>query len=106
MKTLAALIFCISVILLVYLSGAINKKDRYIQALQPIQLYESVECMENCSNHKKVIIVPEQTKVKLLARLQGQTKTVVRVEYQNTTGWFTYDDKSALILDESENNND
>jgi len=100
MKTLSALIFCISVILLVYLSGALNKDDRYLLTQQEVVLYESVECMQECAEAVIVTTLPAQQTVKLLARLKGQSKTVVRVEYQDMAGWFEATPENSQILNQ------
>jgi len=88
MKTLSALIFCVSVILLVYLSGASNKGDRYLVTLESVPIYASYECMDDCDEHVLITTIPVQQKVKVLARFAGQKKKVARVEYQGQTGWF------------------
>lgn len=100
MKTFAALIFCISVILLVYLSGALNQGERYVHILEPVELYEAVECMEICPEHKIVATVPANQKVKMMARLKGKTRIVVRVEYQGQAGWFNFSESVAEFLEE------
>ena len=99
MKTLFALIFSISVILLVYLSSATNKGDQYMQILIPVDIYKSVECMEDCAGHQRLVTIPAETTVKLLARLKGQRKMVARVEYQQQAGWFTVTESNAKVLD-------
>lgn len=99
MKTLSALIFCISVILLVYLSGATNKPKRYIQTLTPIEIYETVECLETCAAKKIIAQVPANEKALVLARLKGQTRTVARIEYQEKAGWFTVTELNAEFLE-------
>ena len=95
MKTTFALIFCISVMLLMYLSGAINKaKPEYI-ALQNFSLYNKIECTQSCA--EKVVIgeIQKGDRLKILSQIKGRTKTVLRVESNTAAGWVTYD-KSLL----------
>lgn len=98
MKTFSALIFCISVILLMYLSSATNQGERYLQTLTPVETYEKMECLETCASKKFVMIVPGNKTVKVLARLIGETKTIARVEYQDQAGWFTLSETNAKFL--------
>ena len=67
--------------------------------LAPIEIYETVECLETCATKKIVAHVPANEKIIVLARLVGQTKIVTRVEYRTKAGWFTVTDSNAEFLD-------
>ena len=92
MKTTFALIFCISVMLLMYLSGAINKAKPEFIALQNFALYDKIKCTQACADSKVVGEIQKGEKVKVLSQIKGKTKTVLRLESSNTAGWVAYDE--------------
>ncbi len=91
MKTTFALIFCISVILLMYLSGAINKSKPELVALQDFSLYDKIECTQACANNKVIGEIQKGEQVKILSQIKGKTKTVLRLESNTAAGWVAYD---------------
>lgn len=99
MKSLAAIIFCTGVIMLVFLSGASKgKQDAYLQTLADVEIFASVECMETCVDKQLVTVIPLNQKVKILLRVKGRTAQAARVEYQGQSGWFTVTDSNAKLL--------
>jgi hypothetical protein len=98
MKTSFALIFCISVILLTFLSGALKKEKPVLEVLNEISLYDRMTCMQDCVEHKVVGTVKAGETVRVLNRIQGKTKIIMRVESENVAGWIAYDDKSLLDI--------
>ena len=97
MKTTFALIFCISVILLTFLSGALKKEKPVLQTLSEISLYDRMTCMQDCMEHKVGTVKAGKT-IRVLNRIQGKTKIIMRVESDNVAGWIAYDDKSLLDI--------
>ncbi len=102
MKTAFALVFCISVILLMYLSGAVGKSKPELLALQNFSLYNKIECTQDCAEHKVVGEVQKGERVKVLSQIKGKTKSVLRLESANAAGWVAYDE--ALMQKIEENN--
>lgn len=98
MKTTFALVFCISVILLTFLSGALKKEKPVLEVLNEISLYDRMTCMQDCEEHKVVGTVKAGLTIKVLNRIQGKTKIIMRVESDNVAGWIAYDDKSLLDI--------
>lgn len=92
MKTTFALVFCISVILLTFLSGAIKKDKPELVTLMPISLYDRMTCMQDCAEHKVVGTVGKGEALKVLNRIKGKTKIILRVESSNSAGWVAYDE--------------
>ena len=93
MKTTFALIFCISVILLMYLSGAVGKDKPEFIALQNFSLYDKIECTQDCADKKIIGEIQKGDRLTVLSQLKGKTKTVLRLETSTAAGWVTYDEK-------------
>ena len=91
MKTIFALIFCMSVILLMYLSGALGKDKPELIALQNFSLYDKIECTQDCADKKIIGDVYEGDRLIVLSQLKGKTKTVLRLETSKVAGWVAYD---------------
>ena len=91
MKTTFALIFCMSVILLMYLSGALSKDKPELIALQNFSLYDQIECTQDCADKKVIGEVYAGDRLIVLSQLKGKTKTVLRLETSNVAGWVAYD---------------
>ena len=107
MKTTFALIFCISVILLMYLSGAVGKSKPELLALQNFSLYSKIECTQDCAEHKVIGEVEKGERLKVLSQLKGKTKIVLRLESDNAAGWVAYDEAlMQKIKDNSEGKKD
>ena len=92
MKTTYALIFCVSVMLLMYLSGAINKSKPSLVALQNFSLYDKIECTQACADSKVIGEIRKGEQVKVLSQIKGKTKTVLRLESKTAAGWVAYDE--------------
>ena len=92
MKTLSALIFCISVILLLYLSGAINKEKPQLVALEPVILFDRIDCMADCTDHNILGTIEKGEAFTILSKLKGKSKTVLRVETPTVAGWTIYNE--------------
>jgi len=65
----------------------------------PLELFESVECLEDCAQKILVAQVPAEEKLKVLVNFKGKTKAVLRVEYQDIAGWFTYDAERVSLIE-------
>ena len=92
MKTSFALVFCISVILLTFLSGALKKEKPSMLALQEIQLFDRMTCMQDCPEHKVVGLIKKGETVNVLNRIKGKSKIILRVESPSTAGWLAFDE--------------
>jgi len=92
MKTSFALIFCISVMLLLYLSGALGKAKSELIALQDFSLYDKIECTQSCVSKKIVGKIQKGERLIVLSQLKGKTKTVLRLKSNSAAGWVAYDE--------------
>jgi len=92
MKTLFALVFCISVILLVYLSGALNKTKPELKAIQDFSLYDRIDCTQDCQDHNIIGQVKKGQNLVVLSQIKGKTKIVLRLESESTAGWIAFDE--------------
>jgi len=91
MKTLFALIFCVSVMLLMVLSGGLKQNKPQVRTLVTVNLYDKIDCMQECPEHKVVGTVAKGEVLTVLSSLKGKTKSVLRVEHGEQAGWMTYD---------------
>jgi len=92
--------------LLMYLSGAMNKAKPELIAMQDFALYDRIKCTQDCADNKTVGLVKRGEALKVLSQLKGKTKIVLRVETSNAAGWIAYDESlmQKAIQDSEENN--
>lgn len=84
--------------LLLFLSGGIGKQKPQVLVLEPINLYNTIECMEDCKDAKVVGTVPKGEVISVLSQLKGKTRSVLRVEASSAAGWVTYDESKLQLV--------